>query len=852
MNSFNNITKIKHERNQKDIVALVEYIIFEDERNNEKYLVFKFQNNVNQYLNEIKFEISQYDEENNLLAKSIISHGGFNAKENEVFVPNYKLKASNDCAKIEAKLLFARYERVVWENGVYTPIPYTVNEFRNDYYRPNPDVHTKSKKLIKAEQKVEYKQFKKLQKQFKKRKNLAVKNIIHRNKTKGPVVFSAILSVFLLIGTCVLTFLSVKNGNVYYDGTFDYQFDGSVVNITDYDGNDKEVIIPLTYTIDDEEYPIVGITDGAFKNTKVTDIILQQNVYIGDSAFENCKSLKSINGDFVTNIGSEAFKNCKSLSKVSFPNVQIVGMNAFEGCTSLTDAMLSNARVCAGAFKYAKNLRKLELLMVDREAQLALIFDDYDNLDSYNLNDVRIGQIQIPSNFAEGLSSLKNVEFTAENPYVDFGALEGTTVEGYYNNGSVEIIDGKIISINDTTKVVIPNCNIDINQAFEFLSKYSHTLQELTIEYQGKDFITGDHLANLYNLNSIRISKNTKVTSDLLLNNNVLTVALSLDSSYNFYIPHTVKVLKIFDTNALEQAKFNTLNNLSNIYNLIIEDTVNYFFGSPLQSFTNLVSLSMPNLFAGSMTDLYRDFGVSRTLVSLKITPKHDTINLSINNFYNLAKIDLEDSNIKTLNLNVKNCSSLNQLLLPKELTSIKSTLIEGTSLTSLVVPSTVTKINYPLIGKNNNALTYVEVPFIGSEENNICSYSLFNESYESTQKLKVTKKITGNVDYMFENCSFKQLIVSIDNISFYTFVNSQISELYIVEASNISADALTVINNLDKLYLPSKKVAKMINYDSFFSLHSTTIYLNGDLPNNAKNYAGYFKTNVKLEDILK
>jgi hypothetical protein len=104
----------------------------------------------------------------------------------------------------------------------------------------------------------------------------------------------------------------------------------------------------------------------------------------------------------------------------------------------------------------------------------------------------------------------------------------------------------------------------------------------------------------------------------------------------------------------------------------------------------------------------------------------------------------------------------------------------------------------------------------------------------------------------MFENCRFKQLIVSIDNISFSTFVNSQISELYIVEASNISADALTVINNLDKLYLPSKKVAKMINYDSFFSLHSTTIYLNGDLPNNAKNYAGYFKTNVKLEDILK
>ena len=68
----------------------------------------------------------------------------------------------------------------------------------------------------------------------------------------------------------------------------------------------------------------------------------------------------------------------------------------------------------------------------------------------------------------------------------------------------------------------------------------------------------------------------------------------------------------------------------------------------------------------------------------------------------------------------------------------------------------------------------------------------------------------------------------------------------------NVTVNDLMNYNNLDKLYLPSKKVAKMINYDSFFSLHSTTIYLNGDLPNNAKNYAGYFKTNVKLEDILK
>ena len=81
MNSFNNIKKYKYEKNQKDIVSLVEYIIFEDERNNEKYLVFKFQNNVNQYLNEIKFEISQYDSENNLISTSDKLETGANSHQ---------------------------------------------------------------------------------------------------------------------------------------------------------------------------------------------------------------------------------------------------------------------------------------------------------------------------------------------------------------------------------------------------------------------------------------------------------------------------------------------------------------------------------------------------------------------------------------------------------------------------------------------------------------------------------------------------------------------------------------------------------------------------------------------------
>ena len=61
MSSFNNITKIKYNQNQSDPVSLCEYVLCSD-TNNKKVVVFKFKNNLNQQLSEIKFEVFQYDE----------------------------------------------------------------------------------------------------------------------------------------------------------------------------------------------------------------------------------------------------------------------------------------------------------------------------------------------------------------------------------------------------------------------------------------------------------------------------------------------------------------------------------------------------------------------------------------------------------------------------------------------------------------------------------------------------------------------------------------------------------------------------------------------------------------------
>lgn len=878
MNSFNNIVKIKYEKNQKDIVSLLEYIIFEDDRNQQKYLVFKFQNNVNQYLNEFKFEISQYDEENNLIAKSVISHGGFIAKENEVFVPNCKLQVEKECVKIQAKLLLARYERMLWENGNYTPIPYTASEFRNDYYRPVPEKPTKSKKLIKAEQKAEYKQFKKLQKAFNKRKNLSVKSIINRNKTKFPQVLSSILAVLLVIYVGVATYTQKMSSSTYFDGTYDYTVLSDGVYITDYEGSADIVILPTTYTVGEEELTIVGIGENAFARSNIQTIIFTQNTTIAAGAFKNCRSLENIYGaEYVTSIGEGAFKNCTSLIKVNFENINLVPSYAFEGCKNLTEVLVPNAVIEYAAFKDSKNLKTLDCQMVVSNNPLYSIFGEEKSYSNYELNNVIIGQFSYPADFTDGLKSITYIKFKVERPVFEFGALSGASIYGYINNGSLEILNGKVISVKDKTDITLPD-NIDLDEAIFLLSSFAKEIKTLRIDYSGTKVLTKEHLELFSNLETIYISKKTKVSQDLLTYNyRVKKVGYSLDNIYSISLPSNVETLVLFDTTIMTTSNISRINNAYFVENLVIEDTVLTYSGKVLSSFTNLNSLVMPNYFNNNyQKDLSTTMGVTYNLSSLTITNKVDnnSLYLSVSNFGSLYEVNLEDLEITTLGLSINNCYSLQTITLSESIEKIATTLVSNSGISSLVIPSSVKSISYPLIGDGCNNLAYVEVPFIGNNNDKNCSYSEFNKSYYSTTTLKVTTKMNGDIENMFKDCYqlqsleinvktlpsvlsmfgfenivLNKFIVTCDKISNSTFLGATINEIYVKECTAIVAESFKQVEDLRVLYLPSTKIAEMINYDALFSANNPRVYINGSMPKEAKNYKDRIVENYSYDN---
>lgn len=96
-------------------------------------------------------------------------------------------------------------------------------------------------------------------------------------------------------------------------------------------------------------------------------IVIPEGVtIIGDQAFENCRSLKSVTfeGKNVETIGDWAFYNCHELSSIAIPEgVKSIGLSAFYGCTYLTDLKLPSTveSIADNGFAQCSKLQKISV-----------------------------------------------------------------------------------------------------------------------------------------------------------------------------------------------------------------------------------------------------------------------------------------------------------------------------------------------------------------------------------------------------------------------------------------------------------------------------------------------------------
>ena len=378
MSSYNNIRKIKYTKNPTDVVSLNEYIIFEDAHANEKYVVFKFSNNVNQRLFEIKFEVLQYNKDNELLEKSTVLHNNFVAEANDLFVPNAKLKVNFECESLEVKLEFAAFDRVQWSNG----------EFSDNSYRFEKYAESVSKSA-QAKPSAEVKKEEKDDKQKLKRNKLgfSIRNIYRRNKAAFPAVFNVFLCL-IVIGLVIFSTFYYKNvtSGMGVNG-FVVKEESGFVTIISYTGNNENVVIPSTILVDEDYCEVTKIANGAFKNSDITSVEFrtEAELVIETGAFSGCSKLTSVYGG-----GSRG-----SIT---------VMQGAFSNCKALTSFQVSTAELCSKCFSGTNNIKDLAFANVVYSG--GKLLDIFSGLESITLNSLSMNA-SVTEAFMQGVTVLR-------------------------------------------------------------------------------------------------------------------------------------------------------------------------------------------------------------------------------------------------------------------------------------------------------------------------------------------------------------------------------------------------------------------------------------------------------------
>ena len=135
----------------------------------------------------------------------------------------------------------------------------------------------------------------------------------------------------------------------YWGSIASFSINGSTYIVRDYNGDFRDyggVITESAFstlritTLDTNAYRIESY---AFNSCERLGYATLRNCnYIGDSAFESCKSSSfSLSAPKCTYVGSNAFHSI-GLSRVYLPRCSYVGQSAFRSCTSLTSISLPN------------------------------------------------------------------------------------------------------------------------------------------------------------------------------------------------------------------------------------------------------------------------------------------------------------------------------------------------------------------------------------------------------------------------------------------------------------------------------------------------------------------------------
>lgn len=154
---------------------------------------------------------------------------------------------------------------------------------------------------------------------------------------------------------------SAESGDFKYD-----VYENNTAVISEYTGNEKDIVFPDTI----DGYPVVGIGKvdfrSRFKSKKITVKTGSNTLFISGSSFDYCYGMKKVVlNEGLTVIFRSAFGFAESLTEINFPStLEEIGDSAFYDCKKLKTLDLSKTKlrkISAGCFSECADAEKVML-----------------------------------------------------------------------------------------------------------------------------------------------------------------------------------------------------------------------------------------------------------------------------------------------------------------------------------------------------------------------------------------------------------------------------------------------------------------------------------------------------------
>jgi len=225
----------------------------------------------------------------------------------------------------------------------------------------------------------------------------------------------------------------------------------------------------------------VNVKEGAFYRSGIKEVMLGANVQLGLGAFQEAKTLETVNMDDNggIEIGVACFANCISLKKIDLSKTSdTIADEAFYGCKALKSAILSNVKVLGDyVFADCEYLARVDVPVIEVIGEGA--FGRYDS----SLGAPIFSEITLP----DTLTTIKD------------GAFLGNTGLSYIE------IPGSVLEIGD--------------YLFAYCTKLKEVVLPNTIDRIGKYMFAGCEILDTINLDNIKYIDNYAFTSCYLLEN---------------------------------------------------------------------------------------------------------------------------------------------------------------------------------------------------------------------------------------------------------------------------------------------------------------------------------------------